>query len=86
MRELAPTKADLIVDDTLPGVLLDLLAHTETYHGVAAQWDNADYSEHWSVLAFPTAILGYAEANFTELKKRQGELLATRDRSHRGGR
>ena len=83
MRELVLAKADLIVDDTLPPVLLDLLEHTETYHGVVAQWDHHDYSRHWSTLSFPKDLLAYAETNFTQLKKAQGQLLAAPGKTSR---
>ena len=76
MRDVVVTKADLLIEDEMPQVLLDLCAHVSGYEITAARWEQGDHTEHLSVLPFPGRELGeYVRDRFTRLKSEQARLL-----------
>lgn len=68
--------ADLLIETEMPKCLLDACAHVAAYRAVLKQWEEGDFSEHVSVLNFPSAeLLRYASVSFVHLKSEQDFLL-----------
>lgn len=60
----------------MPSLLLELCAHAAGYEITVARWALGDFSEHLSLVAFPSAELAaYARRGFGELKWEQARLL-----------
>lgn len=78
MRDIAQSKADLLVDSRMPPVLLLLCAHVAGYEVTVARWEAGDYTEHLSVVAYPEAISEYAVSCFERLAREQAALLGQR--------
>jgi len=78
MLSVLTKNADLLVEDDLPPPLLLFCAHVVAYKVVLERWSRNDFSEHTSVLDYPTAeIVKYLEDSFRRLKAQQGRLLGT---------
>jgi hypothetical protein len=76
MRDIVVTKADLLIEQEMPSVLLDLCAHVSGYEVTAARWAQGRYDEHLSVISYPAVELGdYIRTRFAQLKHRQAMLL-----------
>jgi hypothetical protein len=76
MRELVVGRADLLREPEMPSLLLELCAHAAGYEITVARWALGDFSEHLSLVAFPSAELAaYARRGFGELKWEQARLL-----------
>jgi hypothetical protein len=68
--------ADLLVEPEMPPCLLAACAHVAAYRPVLSSWGRGDFSEHTSVINFPSAeLLDYASSAFTRLKAEQSSLL-----------
>jgi hypothetical protein len=78
MYELVLSKADLLVEEVMPPVLLQLCAHVAGYEITAKRWERGDYSEHLSVIPFPQDLGRYAQESFRSLKQEQRELIRHR--------
>ncbi|MEV6540594.1 hypothetical protein [Streptomyces sp. NPDC051665] len=79
MRDLVVGRADLLREPEMPPLLLELCAHAAGYEITAARWAQGDFSEHLSLVAFPSAELAaYARRGFGELKLEQARLLGGR--------
>ncbi len=79
MRELVVGRADLLREPEMPPLLLELCAHAAGYEITVARWARGDFTEHLSLVAFPSAELaGYARRGFGELKLEQARLLGGR--------
>jgi len=78
MEQAVTGHADLLREATMPQCLLDLCAHVAAYKPVLAAWAAGTYTEHTSVINFPTDVREYAEKNFKELKAEQTSLLGAR--------
>jgi hypothetical protein len=78
--------ADLLIEEAMPECFLDLCAHTCAYRAVLARWAKNDFSEHTSILEFPTAgLVRYTADSYKRLKAEQAHLLAlTHDPARRG--
>ena len=75
-RQIVVDKADLLVESTMPPVLLDLCAHVAACEILAARWSDGDHGDHIPIVHYPGAdLLGYAESSFRRLKQRQAKLL-----------
>ncbi len=60
----------------MPSLLLELCAHAAGYEITVARWARDDFSEHLSLVPFPSAELAaYARRGFGELKREQARLL-----------
>jgi hypothetical protein len=66
---------DLIIEDHFPKCLEDFCAHVNTYRPVLEKWKNEDFSEHVSLLGYPTELNKYFQDIFDKLKKEQNKLL-----------
>jgi hypothetical protein len=76
LRQIVVDKADLLVESTMPPVLLDLCAHVAACEILVAQWNSGDYTNHLAIVRYPGAgLLDYAEESFKRLKERQTRLL-----------
>lgn len=76
MRDVVVTKADLLIEQEMPPVLLQLCAHVSGYEITAARWAQGRYEEHLSVIPFPgRGLMEYTRDRFTRLKKEQAILL-----------
>ncbi|WP_257463589.1 hypothetical protein [Archangium lipolyticum] len=75
MAELVTTKSDLLIEDHIPPCLLTLCAHVAAYQAVMKRWEEKDFSEHSSLVNFPTEVLDYAHKSFLHLKAEQSRLL-----------
>lgn len=76
MRDLVVGRADPLREPDMPPLLLELCAHAAGYEITAARWARGDFSEHLSLVAFPSAELAaYARRGFGELKLEQARLL-----------
>ncbi len=79
MRDVVVTKADLLMEEEMPPVLLELCAHVSGYEITAARWAHDDFHEYKSVIPFPGQELRkYATTRFAQLKKEQAILLGRR--------
>jgi hypothetical protein len=89
MREVIVAKADLLIEEQMPEVLLQLCAHVSSYEVTAARWAEGDYKEHLSLIHFPGRELReYISGRFALLKREQARLLghnnSYRRLAHRG--
>jgi hypothetical protein len=76
MLLLIENNADLLIDDRLPEPLQLFCAHVAAYKVVLQQWSENDFSEHLSVIDYPTVELtAYLEKSFEDLKSEQRRLL-----------
>jgi hypothetical protein len=76
MLTLITKNADLLIEDDLPKSLKDFCAHVAAYKVVFERWSHKDYSEHTSVMDYPTEELAlYLGQSFKRLKAEQGRLL-----------
>jgi hypothetical protein len=76
MRDVIVTKADLLIEEEVPPVLLELCAHVSGYEITVARWESGDLKEYKSLIKFPGPELReYATRRFTQLKNEQALLL-----------
>ena len=60
----------------MPECLLELYAHVAAYRPVIERWKTGDFSQHASLLNFPTdSLLKYARDRYKTLKREQTLLL-----------
>jgi hypothetical protein len=79
MYELVLTKSDLLIETDMPTCLQELAAHVVGYQLVMKKWEQGDYSEHLSLLAFPQGTLHkYVDDSYNALKAEQARLLGAR--------
>jgi len=82
LYELVISKADLIIESDMPDCLRDFCAHVASYRVVLKKWENQDFSEHRPIINYPGKSLAeYSYRSFTDLKRRQAELLGKSDRT-----
>lgn len=74
--EVICEKAHLLIDDDMPGCLLEFCAHKAGYDVLIQRWEQGDHQEHLSLVRHPgDALYDYVATSFAELKRQQGELL-----------
>ncbi len=66
--------ADLILGTLMPPSFIDLIAHVEGYRVVLSRWADGDFSDHVSLLNFPTQFEEDVRAAYDLLKQRQASL------------
>jgi hypothetical protein len=77
--ELVVTRADLLIETTMPPCLLQLCAYVAGFEAVLAKWEIGDYSMHLGVVPHPREALNqYAQRSFESLKEEQAQLLGRR--------
>jgi hypothetical protein len=76
LYELIVSKADLIIETDMPDCLRYFCAHVAAYQVVLKKWEDGDFSEHTSIINYPAkALTEYSYRSFTNLKRKQAELL-----------
>lgn len=75
LYDLILEKSDLLIETEMDQSLLMFCAHIAAYQAVLEKWKENDYSEHLSVIAFPSEIEEYAKKSYTTLKAEQALLL-----------
>jgi hypothetical protein len=76
MLSLITKNADLLIEDDLPMPLQLFCAHVAAYKVVFERWGKNDFSEHTSVMNYPTdEMASYLERSFKTLKAQQARLL-----------
>jgi hypothetical protein len=76
MVDVVTNKADLLDEPCVPPFLLQLCAHVASYQAILQRWDNEDFLEDTTGIAFPAQeIIEYAESTFGRLKEEQNKLL-----------
>jgi hypothetical protein len=78
LYELIQSKADLLLENDMPPVLLVFCAHALGYEVVLRRWEAGDFSDHASVSVFPVAFDDYVKRSFAALKEEQSRLLGRR--------
>lgn len=74
--ELIVSKSDLLIEESIPRVLLQFCEHTAGYEVVLKRWEKGDDSEFLSVVEHPRDEFGaYFERSFRALKAEQARLL-----------
>lgn len=73
--ELVVSKADLLIEDDMPEVLLRFCSHAAGYEITIRRWESGDYSEHLSFIGYPEEIRTYANDSFRLLKHEQNKLI-----------
>lgn len=76
--EAIVSNTHLLMEEEMPGILLNFCAHVEAYRTVLKQWEENDFSKHTSVVNYPVEILEYAQRCFMILRKEQAELLGVK--------
>jgi hypothetical protein len=67
---------DLLVEDTMPHCLLQLLVHTEGYEVILERWKSGDFKQLHSLISINADVVAYAEKNYASLKAQQCRLLS----------
>ncbi len=79
MLTIVTKNSDLLIESDFPEPLQLFCAHVAAYKVVFAKWSENDYSEHTSVLNYPTEELNnYLANSFKLLKAEQKRLLGRR--------
>ncbi len=79
MYEIIISKADLLIEKDMPQCLLLFCAHVAAYQPVLEKWETKDYSEHTSLINYPTKeLLDYCDKSFEGLKAEQSQLLGVK--------
>lgn len=79
MYEIIVSKADLLIEKDMPECLLLFCAHVAAYQPVLKKWELKDYSEHTSLINYPTKeLLEYCDKSFERLKAEQSKLLGVK--------
>jgi hypothetical protein len=69
------SKSDLLIESEMPECLLKLISHIVIYKAVIKKWEMGDYTEHTSVINFPSEVHSYIYKSFESLKREQYEML-----------
>ena len=76
MVEIIQNNADLLIESDMPKCLLLLLAHVASFKAVIERWERGDYSEHESMVVYPSEpLLTYLNDSYQTLKIEQAELI-----------
>jgi hypothetical protein len=67
--------AHLIIEEKMPGCLLDFVTHVVGYKALMAKWAEGDYSERRSIIGWPPEFDSYVERSYKALKAEQTRLL-----------
>ncbi|WP_344505528.1 hypothetical protein [Dactylosporangium maewongense] len=75
-REVVVRRADLLIEPSMPPVLLHLCAHVTSSEILVARWAAGDLTDQIALIRYPTdGVLEYASSSFATLKRRQADLL-----------
>ena len=77
IESLINSHLELIVEDEMPREFTDALAHIAVYRAVIARWAQNDFSEHTSVINFPSAeLIALVKPTYKALKAEQLGLIS----------
>ncbi|MGR8930421.1 MAG: hypothetical protein ACU836_07250 [Gammaproteobacteria bacterium] len=77
-EELILGNAHLIREPEMPEALLRFVSHVAAYKAVLAKWEELDFSEHLSIIDYPSEVIQYATESYTQLKHEQLALIGKR--------
>ncbi len=85
LYETVLSKSDLLIESEMPESLLLLCAHVAAYQAVVKKWEQKDFSEHASLVNFPSkSLLDYADNSYYQLKMEQTKLLGKKPKTSEG--
>lgn len=73
--ELILSKADLLIEPSMPFCLITLCAHVASYKIVLEKWEQGDFSENTALVPYPSDLHEYTRSSFEMLKSEQARLL-----------
>lgn len=65
---------DLLDGNELPQEFVDVLAHIASYRALYRKWNDGDFSDHTSLLNYPSGLLQRVEPTYRDLLQRQRSL------------
>ncbi|WP_327002543.1 hypothetical protein OHA72_46705 [Dactylosporangium sp. NBC_01737] len=74
-RQVIVSRADLLIEPSMPPVLLELCAHVTSCEILVARWAASDLTDQIALIRYPAGALDYASTSFATLKRRQAQLL-----------
>jgi hypothetical protein len=77
MEKIIKNNAHLIEDEEMPKSFKELLAHVQGWKIVCKKWDDKDFSENSSCVAFPQDLHPYVANTYAKLKRRQSKLSSS---------
>jgi len=76
MVHIIQNNADLLIESEMPKCLLLLLAHVASFKAVVKKWESDDFSEHESLVVYPSEeLIQYVNGAFQSLKTEQARLI-----------
>lgn len=76
MYDIVQDHADLLIESDMPKCLLLLLAHVSSFKAVIQKWEQGDFSEHESMVVYPSEeLITYVNESYTKLKADQAKLI-----------
>lgn len=76
MVEIIQNNAELLIESDMPKCLLLLLAHVASFKAVIERWERGDFSEHESMVVYPSEeLINYVNESYRKLKREQAELI-----------
>jgi hypothetical protein len=76
MYDIIQDHAHLLIESDMPKCLLLLLAHVASFKAVIQQWEQGDFSEHESMVAYPSeSLVAYVNESYKKLKAEQAQLI-----------
>ena len=76
MYYIIQNHADLLIESEMPKCLLLLSAHVSSFKAVIDQWTDGDFSQHESLVEYPSESLNqYVTVSYKKLKAEQAELI-----------
>lgn len=73
--EIIINNGDLIIENQFPDCLKDFCAHVQTYRPIVSKWEINEFTEHTSLLNYPTELGKYIEQGYKYLKMQQAKLI-----------
>ncbi|WP_137937707.1 hypothetical protein [Chitinivorax sp. B] len=67
--------AHLIQEAEVPPCLLRFIAHVAAWKAVLKKWEDSDFTEQFSVIAYPNELVVYAADRYAALKAEQLKLI-----------
>ncbi len=65
---------DLLMEESMPECLLELLAHIQAYEGLIKEWDTDKFKHNTPAIRFPGGVEEYINERYKKLKLSQAAL------------
>lgn len=76
MYDIVQDNAELLIESEMPKCLLLLLAHVASFKAVIKKWKQNDFSEHESLVVYPSEeLIDYVNSSYKSLKREQSKLI-----------